>query len=271
MLNVEDGTGVPFANSYASIIYAYQYLSDRNKVVDWAATVRIAQEAALIAATDYIDKRFGLKFLGRPLIEDLAIPGRNMILITSLPSADQTLTIGSTVYTFKVSASLSNEITIGAAPTNTATNIAAVLATNTQVTAYSSGTLVVLTSIEAGVTDDILTSSTSPSLLFENSKMTGGSVDNPQPLCFPRTAFIGIPEVLKMATVEYAVRSLEGPLMPDPVVEDTGQRVRRRSEKVGPVEEELVYQDYAGAIFKTYPEVDYLIKPLIPNQGGVYR
>lgn len=61
---VEDGTGLPAANSYISTAFADTYFSDRGNAT-WAAVATTElKEEALVRATDYIDKRFGLNFKG---------------------------------------------------------------------------------------------------------------------------------------------------------------------------------------------------------------
>ena len=66
---VEDGTGLPDSNSYASVEFADSYFADR-AVADWAALTETNKQAALIAATDYIDGRFGPYFKGSILVTD---------------------------------------------------------------------------------------------------------------------------------------------------------------------------------------------------------
>ena len=50
------------ANSYASLAYADAYHLDRGTIT-WVGSIALRQ-AALVRATDYIDKRFGQIFLG---------------------------------------------------------------------------------------------------------------------------------------------------------------------------------------------------------------
>lgn len=59
---VEDGTGLALANSYISIAEADTHHGDRNQTA-WTGTDPVKQ-AALIKATDYVDKRFGKRFRG---------------------------------------------------------------------------------------------------------------------------------------------------------------------------------------------------------------
>lgn len=60
---VEDGTRVAGANSYVSVAYANTYFDDRN-VTAWADITIPEKEFALIKATDYIEKRFRMQFIG---------------------------------------------------------------------------------------------------------------------------------------------------------------------------------------------------------------
>ncbi len=85
-----------------------------------------------------------------------------------------------------------------------------------------------------------------------------------QALSFPRTAFDGIPTLLKKATAEYALRALTSDLMPDPEQAANGRSVVREFSKVGPIEEEVEYQESPGfRITKAYPAADKLIKRLL--------
>lgn len=62
---VEDGTGLVGANSYLSTAEADDYHSGRGNTVWTTSTVTSAmKQAALVRATDYIEKRFGTKFRG---------------------------------------------------------------------------------------------------------------------------------------------------------------------------------------------------------------
>lgn len=64
---VEDGTGLAAATSYVSEAYADDYLGS-----SWAADTA-AKEAALMAATEYVDARWGTKFKSYPLVETQAL------------------------------------------------------------------------------------------------------------------------------------------------------------------------------------------------------
>lgn len=69
----EDGTGLTDANSFISVEYADAYFSDRGNAV-WEDLDEGQKETALVAATDYIIMRFGLKLSGRITYTVQALP-----------------------------------------------------------------------------------------------------------------------------------------------------------------------------------------------------
>ena len=62
-LIVEDGTGLADAQSYISVVDADTYHSERGNA-DWAAADAAAKEASLIKATEYLDGKYGNRWLG---------------------------------------------------------------------------------------------------------------------------------------------------------------------------------------------------------------
>lgn len=60
---VEDGTGVANSNAYCPLSFADSYFDDRQNFV-WAVADDDAKKAAIIRASDYIEIRFGAKFIG---------------------------------------------------------------------------------------------------------------------------------------------------------------------------------------------------------------
>lgn len=60
---VEDGTGLADANAYISVAFADTYFLDRGNAT-WAAALTADKESAIVRSTDYLDKRFGLKYKG---------------------------------------------------------------------------------------------------------------------------------------------------------------------------------------------------------------
>ena len=68
----EDGSGLPNSNSYIDVAYADAYFADR-LITAWSSLMAPAKQAALIAATDYIDFRWGGYFKGCRETEDQAL------------------------------------------------------------------------------------------------------------------------------------------------------------------------------------------------------
>ncbi len=60
---VEDGSGVPLANSYLTEAFADTHHADRGNGA-WSEFSSSEQLAALIRSSEYIDKRFGIRFRG---------------------------------------------------------------------------------------------------------------------------------------------------------------------------------------------------------------
>lgn len=76
----EDGSVVAGANSYADEADADAYQTDRGRQAWLDATTEV-KEAALVRATDYIDGRWELQFIGEPLgdVQELAWPRSNAV------------------------------------------------------------------------------------------------------------------------------------------------------------------------------------------------
>lgn len=86
-----------------------------------------------------------------------------------------------------------------------------------------------------------------------------------QALEFPRKRWEGMPEALKKATCEYALRAMLAPLAPDPEYDESGRIVIESKEKVGPITEEKKYsQSFGGGIdWRVYPSADAYMRPLL--------
>lgn len=278
---VEDGSGIYEANSYAGLAYSQAYLQRRGRGEAWAAADRAVRESALIAATDYIDKRFGTVFLGEKQFVGIDVPGFNMLSFISEPLPNHEIVIGSVTYTFVVTAVNPQDVVIGASTVETMTNFVTALSTNTDVIGeLLEPNIVIVRNRLAGEQDEITCSSSNTfSLVWDYDQLIGGLAGTEQNLEWPRlnvytrnnTLISGIPEKLRQATVEYASRALTEKLMPDPVTGDTGQEIRRTFEKVGPIETETAYSQTVRQIFKKYPEADRLLIELTRSGGGVYR
>lgn len=133
----------------------------------------------------------------------------------------------------------------------------------------------------AGNIDALLVRATDYIEMRWGAKFAGTKLVSTQRLSFPRgdlDEYPGVPECLKNATIEYAVRAASGSLAPDPVFDTTGRRATKTKRKVGPIETETQYaENGAGAIaplFRPYPLADSLLRPLLaPGAlgGRVYR
>ncbi|GAF98404.1 unnamed protein product [marine sediment metagenome] len=80
----EDGTIVAGANSYADEADADAYQADRGRAAWLEATTEVA-DAALVRATDYIEGRFGLKFIGARLgdVQTLSWPRKGAVYVAT--------------------------------------------------------------------------------------------------------------------------------------------------------------------------------------------
>ena len=83
----------------------------------------------------------------------------------------------------------------------------------------------------------------------------------------------GIPTDIQKATAEYALRALSADLLPDPVVADSGQAIKRTFDRVGPIETEIEYEGGASRpdLIRPYPTADRLLLFWIAGVGGVIR
>ena len=105
--------------------------------------------------------------------------------------------------------------------------------------------------------------------------------DVPQALSFPRLKLVdrngyyvtGIPEKLKKATAEYALRSLTKELLPDPTIDESGMAIANKREKVGPLEEETQFQTSGAAplLLHPYPAADRLLAEYVTTSGTNFR
>ena len=98
------------------------------------------------------------------------------VTFSGLPTAGQTVTIGSEVYTFRASRSVAFEVTIGADANATAANFATAVNTDsTLVTASASTGTVTLTAIAAGTQGNIALSKTATNVAVSGATLTGGA------------------------------------------------------------------------------------------------
>jgi hypothetical protein len=97
--------------------------------------------------------------------------------------------------------------------------------------------------------------------------------DTPQALSYPRL-YIGfddvVPEGIKRACAEYAMRALTATLAPDRTPDSSGRLLTTTRTKVGPIETEKVYAAMQAYTFIAYPAADLLVKTFI-SPGGLLR
>lgn len=275
---LETGRGVLNANGYGSAAEYKTYFRARGVTVT-ATTSQI--EAAIIKATSYIDKRFGLRFKGQPEFDNLA--SRSVLTFTGQPANDETIVVGSVTYTFKTTLTVpavDTEIEIGFNLNESLTNAVATLlnSTNADLTALHNDTVSVLTIYTSK--DGIGTTETIANATFDGTTSKGFS-SSPQPLQFPRKNLIddvtgltiaGIPTELKQATFEYASRAISSSLLPDPVVDTTGRFVTEDKKVIGPIETTKKFSQFKSVdLVKPYPEADFLIGKFLKPVGRAIR
>ena len=112
---VEDGSGIPAANSYASDTYVLNYLTERNRQDEntWASLSLAVQQAQIIEATDYIEGRFRLCFMGQKTFRSLT-NAKAVLTFVDNALAASTVTLGTQVYTFVAALAAPDDVLIGA-------------------------------------------------------------------------------------------------------------------------------------------------------------
>ncbi|MEE9367037.1 MAG: DnaT-like ssDNA-binding protein [Dehalococcoidales bacterium] len=297
---VENGTGVLTANALATVAFVTTYLTDRGRETEnsWSTSTTAAQQAAIIAATDYIEGKYRDLFKGRKEFRALTL-AKGTLTFSDNPLDTETVTIGSQTYTFlTVLIDSADNVLIGDNASDSIDNlINAILATaasegvthgtgtvaHTDVTAedFDGDTMVAEANDDGAAGNLIVTTTTVTNGAWSGTTLIGGSdVGKRQPLSFPRLdlfdrdsiRILGMPDRLKQAVSEYAVRHLSATLRPDPDVDDTGAEVIKKREKVGPIEEETGYRTGGRiATAKPYPAADALLQEFLLLSGVLLR
>lgn len=113
-----------------------------------------------------------------------------------------------------------------------------------------------------------------------SERFIGTRTTDTQALSWPRTNAASyadnvIPLVLKKACAEYALRAKNGPLAPDPTVDESGVIKVAIKEKVGPLEtDSAVLTKGAGStimMLRPYPAADMLLRSLLITANRVIR
>lgn len=107
------------------------------------------------------------------------------------------------------------------------------------------------------------------------NKFMGAPQFDVQALSFPRL-YINedgvVPDGIKKAVSEYALRALTTVLLKDPPVDATGRLPSLLRSKVGPIETEKRFADGAAVeLFRDMPAADLLLRPYIYGRGGTLR
>ena len=300
-LIIENGSGVFGANSFVDPTYVTAYLTDRNRETEnsWdGVTPGAEEEAACVAAADYIETRFRQGFKGTKEFRDISL-ARATFTLTANPLTTETVTLGSQVYTFLATIVSPYDVLIGANAAESIANLIGAINAdaNFEGTAFLAGTdanpdasvnafydnQLVAFSKTAGTAGNTIISTTTVTGASWNfaTLVGGGDVQIPQPLSFPRTGLydhdgipiIGMPQNLLYAAAEYAVRARAAVLAPDPTADPFGGNVVGLREKVGPIETATQYQPGTAnsGTLPSYPAVDRLLSDFVRRGGVVIR
>lgn len=278
---VETGAGIKDANSYGSVDEFKSYHADRGNSIT-SITDPTGIQQALINATDYIDSRWRKLFKGER--QFLALASRSLLTLSGQPVNNETVVVGGVTYTFKTtpSTTVQTEVEIGATAQISLENLVIVMdasdnedLSDAYIPDPDAPTLVVYTKNDGVATTETLTNGS-----FDVAASIGSSRKQ-QPLEFPRKDLYdnagnlvsGVPDELRQATFEYAIRAASSSLSPDPATSTVSGTVTAQKTKVGPIETETRYSEGSGGTQKiqSYPEADRLLSEYIRSTGRVTR
>ncbi len=302
-LVLETGAGVRLANSYILPAFVTSYLGDRDRSTEntWSTLTTAQQEAACIAATDYIDTRWGARFKGYRSTSFADLNAIARLNFTANPAPTDSFVLGTQTYTFVAALNEFNdgEIVIGTTTADTVQNTIDAVNGSSSNQNYSqsldandsasaelaegSTVDIKFTALVGGTVGNDITLTQSSTALTIASNFVNGKDGGSQPLEFPRASLFdqdgrrvtGIPRRLKEAAAEYAVRaaSTTQSLWRDPEVDASGRTVVEKTEKVGPIEESTRYEEGAALsqLIKPYPAADRLLQDFVSPAGRVVR
>lgn len=295
---VEDSSGIPSANAYASLAYILNYLTERNRATQnsWSTLSTAVQQAHAIAATDYIEGRFRSRFMGQKEFRSLT-NAKAVLTFVDNPIASSVVLLGTQTYTFVAALGVADDVLIGASIQASMNNLINAIAavpdeagvthgTGTvknavaQASAFEDNALVAEALVEGTPGNAIISTTDVVNASWSTATLIGGTLNgNPQPLSFPRINLIdrdglrvlGMPDRLLQATTEYAVRNAGSILQPDPDV-TTGLQVVEKKEKVDVIEEITKWTEGGNIqISVPYPSADSLISDYLRPSGLVFR
>ena len=83
----------------------------------------------------------------------------------------------------------------------------------------------------------------------------------------------GIPQEVKDAVAEYALRAMTGDLNPDPDNSSVGEKVTMKKEVIGPIEETTQFSETLATRLPRYPAADLILRRagLVISSGEVRR
>jgi len=285
-LIIETGTGVRTANSYVTEAFVTQYLTSlgRQSEASWDTLTTPQREAAILAATQYVETRWGSRFKGTRRHSFQGESAKALLTISAQVTSGETLTVGTSLFNFvAVSDDFNNfEIEIGLDVDETIQNVIGSINQEYEVVAQlreGSSTQILLSSDTFGDSGNDTPLGTTSSSITIDAQFQNGRDAGTQPLSFPRSGLFqecgtpvsGIPLNLKQAVAEYAVRAANSNLYVDPSTDSSGRIVQSKREKVGPLEEEITYAEGAvlEQILKPYPAADRMLLPYLTARGVV--
>jgi len=294
-LVLETGGGVQNANSYIPASFVLTYLTTRSRQTEnsWSTLTADQQAAYCVAATDYIDTRWGNRFKGVRATYFDGAQAAGLIEFTGQPADTETITVGDYAYTFVAALSVLSgdfEVLIGATAADTAANLTAAIQEDTNNDIYSTNIIAnqnadaavdattdtqinLSARVEGSAGNDITFSTTAGNITLTG--FVNGRDEGSQPLEFPRSSLYdkdgvrvtGVPLNLKHATAEYAVRAANAALFQDPSVDASGRALIEKT--IGPIT--LRYADGAtlDLLIKPYPAADKLLRDYITTTGTI--
>lgn len=300
-LILEDGSGVAGANALVDAAYVTAYLTARGRVAEgsWSSNAA-TQDAACIAATDHVETKIRQRIRGSKLWRDIS-QAKATLTLTAQPTATETVTIGTQTYTFQSALASADDVLIGATISITIDNlINAIMASvagagvthhasttvnaDATATAFDGDRMLVYAKVAGTGGNGVATTETLAAGSFNFVALTGGSdVAYPQPLSVPRQGLHdrdgilvrGVPERIKHATAEYAVRArpllATTGLVPDPELDDRGGDIIRFVDKTGPLTTDITYSPGTAGVGRipAYPAADRLLSEFLRSRGVI--
>mgnify|MGYP003636534195 CR=1 FL=1 len=301
---LENGSGVASANSIIDPAFVLAYLTDRNRATEngWAAIAGVEEDAACVAGTDHVERRFRDLFKGSKALLDIST-ARSTLTFTALPITGSVVNVGAAnTYQFVDTLVAAGDVLIdqdGSLSTSIANLISAINLGAGSGTTYHADTIenesasavtfigqamVALSKLIGEDGNATITTTDVVGASWNFATLTGGTdIQVAQPFSFPRedlydrdgAPVLGIPARLKFAASEYAVRSRATGvvLAPDPAIDTLGGQVTRLKEKVGPLETDTSYLPgtTSGGSLPNYPAADRLLADYIHSPGRVIR